>query len=71
MPSAQLLIMSVMNRPGVVLLKPCFSSRTNVEYTESGRDGIVDTKTRTPTKTIDWTIWDAVSNVLSNITGQY
>ena len=42
--TAQDLKRSVMKILGVVLLKPCFSSRTKVPYQESGNVGIVDKK---------------------------
>lgn len=52
-PIAQPLKRSATNKPGVVLLKPCFSSRTKVWYTESGIVGIDDTKKTTHANAIE------------------
>ena len=41
-PIPQLFSRSVTNSEGVVLLKPCFSSNTKVEYIENGRVGMGD-----------------------------
>jgi len=52
-PTSQPLMVSVTNNPGVVLLNPCFSSRTKVWYAESGMLGIEETRNKIATKKSD------------------
>lgn len=54
--SSQLFKRSATNSFAVVLLKPCFSSSTNVWYKDKGMVGIVETRYKMPTKTFDWRI---------------
>lgn len=55
-PSAHPLRRSATKRAGVVLLNPCFSSKTKVWYIDSGRVGIDEQKNKIATKAIDWII---------------
>ena len=55
-PTAQDLRRSVTKRRRVVLLKPCFSSRTKVWYTESGSDGREEMKKRVKANAMDCVI---------------
>jgi len=52
-PMAQLLKVSATKRAGVVLLKPCFSSRMKVWYIPKGRVGIMDVNVSTKTNNTD------------------
>ena len=60
-PIPQLFSRSVTNSEGVVLLKPCFSSNTKVEYIENGRVGIDDMKYTTQENATDCRIFVEVS----------
>lgn len=52
-----LLTRSLTKRLGVVLLKPCFSSRTKVWYRENGIDWTVEMRTSIPAKMLDCRIY--------------
>ena len=56
-PTAHDLRRSVTNSRRVVLLKPCFSSRTNVWYTESGSDGSEERKNSVNANAMDCVIY--------------
>jgi hypothetical protein len=62
------LTISNTNVPNVVLLNPCFSSITNVEYRDQGRDMHVDINDRTSTHTILCPISPPPNPILARIT---
>jgi len=52
-PSPHPLMRSAANVAGVVLLNPCFSSSTNVEYRDKGIELILDKKANIIEKAMD------------------
>ena len=66
-PTAHDLRRSVTKRRRVVLLKPCFSSRTNVWYTESGSDGSEERKNNVKANAIDCVICICENNEYQGI----